>query len=130
MVIPFARSLTPHNARKVNALRVANKNGRSLCCAPWHRRLTTTGVTRLAIIPFLSATRFMVDSIRGSLGKTQSELQQFIPHITLAQALDGFVQSGSLLDCAFELGKFETAGRILDQPLFVLAHPQVAHCIV
>jgi hypothetical protein len=31
--------------------------------------MTTTGVVRLAIIPFLSATRFMMDLIRGSLGK-------------------------------------------------------------
>jgi hypothetical protein len=29
--------------------------------------MTTTGVARLAIIPFLSATRFMMDLIRGSL---------------------------------------------------------------
>ena len=48
MVIPFARSLTPQIARKANALIGCDKNERSLCCAPWHRRMTTTGVARLA----------------------------------------------------------------------------------
>ena len=66
MVIPFARSLTPQTARKANAFKGCDKNERSRCCAPWHRRMTTTGVARLAIIPFLSATRFMMDLIRGS----------------------------------------------------------------
>lgn len=68
MVTPFARSLTPQIARKDNALKGCNKNWRSRRCAPWHRRITTTGVARLAIIQFLLATRFMVDLIRGSLG--------------------------------------------------------------
>jgi hypothetical protein len=67
MVTPFARSLTQQTARKANALEGCDKNGRSLCCAPWHRIINTTGVARLAIIPFLSATRFMMDLIRGSL---------------------------------------------------------------
>ena len=67
MVIPFARSLTQQTARKANALVGCDKNGRSRRCAPWHRRITTTGVARLAIIPFLSATQFMMDLIRGSL---------------------------------------------------------------
>jgi hypothetical protein len=66
MVIPFARSLTPQTAHKANALRGCDKIGCSLCCAPWHRRITTTGVARLAITPILSATRFMMDLIRGS----------------------------------------------------------------
>jgi hypothetical protein len=68
MVIPFARSLTPQTARKANALEGCDKNGRSRRCTPWYRRITTTGVARLANIPFLSATRFMMDLIRGSLG--------------------------------------------------------------
>jgi len=69
MVIPFARSLTLQTARKVSALKGCNKNARSQCCAPWHRRMTTTCVARLAIIPFLLATRFMADLIRGSLDR-------------------------------------------------------------
>jgi len=63
----FIRSLTPQTARKASARTGCNKNGGSRCCAPWHRRMTTTCVARLAIIPFLSATRFMVDLFRGSL---------------------------------------------------------------
>jgi len=39
MVIPFARSLTQQTARKASARKGCNKNGRSLCCAPWHRRI-------------------------------------------------------------------------------------------
>ena len=62
------RSRTPQIARKANALKGCNKNWRSRRCAPWHRRITTTGVARLAIIQFLLATRFMADLIRGSLG--------------------------------------------------------------
>ena len=61
------RGRTPQTARKANALEGCDKNRRSRCCAPWHRRITTTGVARLAIIPFLSATRFMKDLIRGSI---------------------------------------------------------------
>jgi hypothetical protein len=61
MVIPFARSLTPQTARKANVLEGCDKNGRSPCWAPWHRKITPTGVARLAIIPFLSATRLKAD---------------------------------------------------------------------
>ncbi len=57
----------PQTARNAYALVGCDKNRHSLCCAPWYRRITTTGVARLAIIHFLSATQFMMDLIRGSL---------------------------------------------------------------
>ena len=81
MASSLIRSLTQQTARKASAHMGCNKNGRSLCCAPWHRRMTTTGVARLAIIPFLSATRLMADLIRGSLCKEYPERLATLPPI-------------------------------------------------
>jgi len=39
----FIRSLTPQTASKVSARMGCNKNGCSLCCAPWHSGLDTVG---------------------------------------------------------------------------------------
>ncbi len=84
MVIPSARSLTQQTARKANALKGCDKNRRSRCCARWHRRIITTGVARLAIIPFLSATWLMEDSISGSLfqlhahGRGRADTQRIV----------------------------------------------------
>ncbi len=41
------RSRTPQTARKANALKGCDKNRRSQCCAPWHRRMTAA-MTRCA----------------------------------------------------------------------------------
>src|SRR5574340_1007901 len=65
----------------------------------------------------------------GSFGETQSELQQFVPHIALAQALDGLVQPRGLLQGSFDMRELQAARRMLDQGLPILAHPQVAQGI-
>src|SRR3990172_1496004 len=98
MAIPFARSLTPRIARKPNALNGCNKNWRSRCCAPWHRRITTTCVARLAIIQFLLATRFMADLIRGSLTLRLSGTAQ-------KRAAPYFYVRASILPYGFLYGK-------------------------
>ncbi len=63
MAIPLTRSLTPQTARKAIVPSGCIKNERLRRCTPWLRRITTTGVVRLAIISFLIATRLMADSI-------------------------------------------------------------------
>jgi hypothetical protein len=63
------RSRTPQTARKASARMGCDKNVRSLCCAPWHRRMTKVRTRRakrrcnkccLRLLPQSGATRLSV----------------------------------------------------------------------